>query len=110
MAASKGLSYASLIGDPFRGFSVDAIREEISKGRVSLEGRSLIRQSGLHELEVESRLNALFDFLVSSERSLIFNIWRKEDENSQMVIHFIDKQAVSQVFKTGTITFSFYSG
>ncbi len=110
MAASKGLSYASLIGDPFRGFSVDAIRKEITKGRMSLEGRSLIRQTGLHEWEVESRLNALFDFLVSSERSLTFNIWRKGDENSQMVIHFIGKQAVSQVFKNGYYHLSFYRG
>jgi hypothetical protein len=110
MAASKGLSYISLIGDPFRGFSVDAIREEITNGRTSLESRSLIRQTGLREWEVEGRLNTLFDFLVSSERSLTFNIWRKGEEKSQMVIHFVGKQAVSQVFKNGYYHLSFYRG
>jgi hypothetical protein len=110
MAASKGMSYSSLIGDPFRGFSVDAIRDEMIKGRTSLEGRNLIRQIGPREWEVEGRLEGIFQFLVAPEHSMIVNTWRKGEENGQQYLHFKAKQGLSLVFKNGYYHLSLYRG
>jgi hypothetical protein len=110
MAASKGMSYGSLIGDPFHGFSVDAIREEMIKGRTSLESRSLIRQTGPREWEVESRLDGIFQFLLAPEYSLIINIWRKGEEPGHIYLHFLARQGVSLIYKNGYYHLSLYRG
>jgi hypothetical protein len=110
MAASKGMSYSTLIGDPFRGLSVDAIREEMIKGRTALEGRSMIRQIGPREWEVEGRLDGIFQFLVTPEYSLIVNTWRKDEENSQLYLHFKAKQGLSLIYKNGYYHLSLYRG
>lgn len=99
VAASLGLSYNLLIGDPYRGYTAAQLREELIKGRKALEEREMMRRMGPNEWEFEGRITGVFRVLTSPEYTLAINSYQKSGENSQFILYFKEKQAISQMYK-----------
>jgi hypothetical protein len=108
MAAHLGMRINSLLGDPYKGYPEEAIREEMIKGRESLEGRNLIRQVGAREWEVEGRLDSIMRFIKNPDNTLILSFLRKGEEGNRVLFHFQGKEVASVVFKNAYYYLSLY--
>ena len=108
LVASLKLPTNVLLGNPFGKLNAEQLREEISKGRATLEDRRLLKRVGPSEWEYESQVRGVLPFLTQTEYSINMNIIRRTGETVQMALFFRENRGVNLTFKNPYYTLTLY--
>lgn len=93
--ASLGLSTTFLPGNPFKGYSKEALRQEIFKGRQALEEKRMLERTINQGWELDGRVTALMDVIVKADYSLSVTFLKKPASFNQYTFYFMGNQAIS---------------
>jgi hypothetical protein len=93
--ASLGLSTTLLTGNPFKGYSREALRQEIVLGREALENKGLLIRTASQSWELDGRIIAMMDVIARADRSLNVTVIRKPATFERQSFYFLEKQVIS---------------
>ncbi len=108
--ASLGLSTTILPGNPFKGYSREALRQEIIKGRQALEEKRMLERTINQGWELDGRITALMDVIVKADYSLSVTILRKPSSLNQYTFYFMRNQAISMTQESRYYHLGIYQG
>jgi hypothetical protein len=95
LIGSLRLSYSLLLGDPFRGYSKEAMKMEIDKGRSTLEDKGLLKKVSYSDWELDARIVSLFNIVTSSDYSVFITSIGKPASIQQHVYYYKERQGIS---------------
>lgn len=93
--ASLGLSTTLLSGNPFKGYTREALRQEIILGREALENKGLLIRTASQSWELDGRITAMMDVIAHADRSLGVTVIRKPTSFERQSFYFLEKQVIS---------------
>jgi hypothetical protein len=95
LIGSLHLSYSLLLGDPFRGYSKEAMKIEIDKGRRALEDKGLLKKVSYSDWELDARIVSVFNVVASSDYSVFITSISNPAAIVQHVYYYKERQGIS---------------
>lgn len=106
--ASQGLPLQSMIGNPYKDYKVENLKDEIASGHESLATRNLIEQVTLHKWRLDSALETLMNTMTSPDHTLLVNHILKDEGASIIFFYFKEGAGISLQFKNSRYIASTY--
>ncbi|MFZ5809671.1 MAG: hypothetical protein ACOY16_10365 [Chloroflexota bacterium] len=95
IVASLGLPATVIQGNPYKGYSKEALRQEIVRGRQGLEEKRMLERTINQGWELDGRVSALMEVIVKADYSLGVTMVRKPSTYQQFTLFFMKNQAIS---------------
>lgn len=93
--ASLGLSTNLMLSNPYKGFTKEALQQEILRGRRGLEEKHMLERTVNQGWELDGRITALMNVIARADYTLAINILTAPASFSQITYFFMKNQAIS---------------
>ncbi len=108
--ASMGLSTNLLLSNPYKGFSKEALQQEIIKGRRGLEEKRMLERTVNQGWELDGRIVALMNVVAKADYLLSIVILSAPSSFSQITYFFMNNQAISMSQESRYYHLGIYQG
>lgn len=93
--ASMGLSTNLMLSNPYKGFSREALQQEILRGRRGLEEKRMLERTVNQGWELDGRITALMNVIAKADYTLSIVTLTAPASFSQITYFFMKNQAIS---------------
>ncbi|MCX8062125.1 MAG: hypothetical protein N3D16_06045 [Anaerolineales bacterium] len=93
--ASMGLPINLMLSNPYKGFTREALQQEILRGRRGLEEKHMLERTVNQGWELDGRITALMNVIAKADYTLSINILTAPASFYQITYFFMKNQAIS---------------
>ncbi|PWH14716.1 MAG: hypothetical protein DDG59_12345 [Anaerolineae bacterium] len=93
--ASLGLSSNLMLANPYKGFSKEALQQEIARGRRGLEEKRMLERTVNQGWELDGRITALMNVISKADYTLSIILLIAPASFNQITYFFMQNQAIS---------------
>ncbi len=108
--ASMGLSSSLMLSNPYKGFSKEALQQEIIKGRRALEEKRMLERSVNQGWELDGRITALMNVIAKADYTLSIVTLKAPASFTQITYFFMKNQAISMSQESRYYHMGIYQG